>query len=330
MACATPPEDADPARTDADETGADARGGDDSPQEDLHTETQATARIFRTDPGLAPGLYVVSTPIGNLRDVTLRALDILASADVVCAEDTRVAGKLLSAFGVSARLRPYHDHNGAQARPGLLAELEKGARIALISDAGTPLISDPGYKLVREAAERGINVVAIPGASAPLAALASSGLPTDRFMFAGFPPPKSAARKRFLADMKSVQATLVFFEGPSRLAASLADMAEVLGPREAAVARELTKKFEETRRGNLAELAAHYQSEGPPRGEIVVLAGPPSGRAEPDANAIDAAILAGDDARPLKEVAAEIAEKFGLKRRDVYERALQLRDADEK
>jgi 16S rRNA (cytidine1402-2'-O)-methyltransferase len=292
-------------------------------------ETQALTRIFRTDPGLAPGLYVVSTPIGNLRDMTLRALDILASADVVCAEDTRVAGKLLSAFGVSARLRPYHDHNGAQARPGLLAELEKGARIALISDAGTPLISDPGYKLVREAAGRGINVVAIPGASAPLTALASSGLPTDRFMFVGFPPPKSAARKRFLADMKSAQATLVFFEGPSRLAASLADMAEVLGARDAAVARELTKKFEETRRGKLVELAAHYEREGPPRGEIVVLVGPPSGEAAADADALDNAILAADDSRPLKEIAAEIAEKFGLKRRDVYERALELRESDE-
>jgi 16S rRNA (cytidine1402-2'-O)-methyltransferase len=322
MACATLPEDADPAREDAD-----ARGGDDSPQEDSPKETQALTRIYRTDPGLAPGLYVVSTPIGNLRDVTLRALDILASADVVCAEDTRVAGKLLSAFGVSARLRPYHDHNGAQTRPGLLAELEKGARIALVSDAGTPLISDPGYKLVREAAERGIRVFAIPGASAPLAALASSGLPTDRFMFAGFPPPKSAARKRFLADMKSVQATLVFFEGPSRLAASLADMAEVFGPRDAAVARELTKKFEETRRGSLAELAEHYEREGPPRGEIVVLVGPPSSQTETDAGALDAAILAADDNRPLKEIAAEIAEKFGLKRREVYERALELRDA---
>jgi 16S rRNA (cytidine1402-2'-O)-methyltransferase len=261
--------------------------------------------------------------------MTLRALDILASVDVICAEDTRVAGKLLSAFGVSARLRPYHDHNGAQVRPGLLKELAGGARIALISDAGTPLISDPGYKLVREAAERGINVVSIPGASAPLAALASSGLPTDRFMFVGFPPPKSAARKRFLSEMKSAEATLVFFEGPSRLAASLADMAEVFGNREAAVARELTKKFEETRRGLLVDLAAHYEREGPPRGEIVVLVGPPSGKPETDADALDAAILGSDDGRPLKEIAAEVAETFGLKRRDVYERALQLRDSSD-
>ena len=290
-------------------------------------EAVTSARIFRTDPGLAPGLYVVSTPIGNLRDITLRALDILASVDVVCAEDTRVAGKLMSAFGVSARLRPYHDHNGAQARPGLLTELANGARIALISDAGTPLISDPGYKLVREAAAQGVSVFAIPGASAPLTALASSGLPTDRFMFAGFPPPKSAARKRFLSEMKSVEGTLIFFEGPSRLTASLADMSEVLGPRDAVVARELTKKFEESRRGSLADLAAHYGREGPPRGEIVILVGPSTVRETTDAGALDAAILAADSSRPLKEIAAEIAEKFDLKRRDVYERAIELREA---
>jgi 16S rRNA (cytidine1402-2'-O)-methyltransferase len=300
---------------------AEARPEDDSRQE------AGSSRLFRIDPELSPGLYVVSTPIGNLRDITLRALDILASVDVVCAEDTRVAGKLLSAFGVSARLRPYHDHNGAQARPGLLNELLTGARIALISDAGTPLVSDPGYKLVREAAEKGIPVFAIPGASAPLTALASSGLPTDRFTFAGFPPPKSSARKRFLTEMKSGQGTLIFFEGPSRLAASLADMAEVFGPREAAVARELTKKFEETRRGSLAELAAHYVEAGPPRGELVILVGPSADPGHADESTLDAAILAADETRPLKEIAAEIAERLGLKRRDVYERALALREA---
>ena len=319
MTCATPPEDAssDPAHIEAE-----ARADDDSRQ----PEDAGSSRLFRVDPRLEPGLYVVSTPIGNLRDITLRALDILASVDVVCAEDTRVAGKLMSAFGVSARLRPYHDHNGAQARPGLLKELESGGRIALMSDAGTPLISDPGYKLVREAAERGIPIYAIPGASAPLTALASSGLPTDRFTFAGFPPPKSSARKRFLNDMKSGQGTLIFFEGPSRLAASLADMAEVFGAREAAVARELTKKFEEIRRGRLVQLATHYAEAGPPRGEIVVLVGPPGEPAELDAGALDEAILAADATRPLKEIAAEIAAKFGLKRRDVYERALVLKD----
>jgi 16S rRNA (cytidine1402-2'-O)-methyltransferase len=321
MACATPPEDAasDPAPA-----GEDATGGDVAPQ-----AAETVTRLFRIDPDLAPGLYVVSTPIGNLRDITLRALDILASVDLVCAEDTRVAGKLLSAFGVSARLRPYHDHNGAQARPGLIKELETGTRIALISDAGTPLVSDPGYKLVCEAAEKGIRVFAIPGASAPLAALASSGLPSDRFMFAGFPPPRSSARKRFLAAMKDTGATLIFFEGPSRLVASLADMADVFGDRPAAVARELTKKFEEVRRGSLAELAAHYESEGPPRGEIVVLVAPAGGDAPTDEAALDAAILAADPSRPLKEISAKIAEALGLKRRDVYERALELRESED-
>jgi 16S rRNA (cytidine1402-2'-O)-methyltransferase len=325
MTCATPPEDAssDPTRT-----GPDARGADDSPQEQGQ-EGISQHRLYRIDPKLAPGLYVVSTPIGNLRDITLRALDILASVDFVCAEDTRVSGKLLSAFGVSARLRPYNDHNAAQQRPALLNELQKGARIALISDAGTPLVSDPGYKLVREAAEQGTSIIAIPGASAPLAALASSGLPTDRFMFAGFPPPKSSARRRFLSEMKDTRATLIFFEGPSRLAESLADMSDILGRREAAVARELTKKFEEVRRGPLSDLAAHYEREGPPRGELVILVGSSSQEDQTDEATLDAAILAAGDDRPLKEIAAEIAEKLGLKRRDVYERALQLRANEE-
>lgn len=284
-----------------------------------------SGRLFRLDPALAPGLYVVSTPIGNLRDISLRALDILASADLICAEDTRVSGKLLASFGVSGKLRPYHDHNGAEARPGLLADLKAGKRIALISDAGTPLVSDPGYKLVREAAEQGTKVFAVPGASAPLAALSIAGLPTDRFMFAGFPPPKSGARKTWLKDLASVPGTLVFFEGPSRLAASLSDMAEVLGPREAAVAREITKKFEEVHRGRLDMLAAGYASEDPPRGELVVVVGPPDAAAGTDANQLEALLAAADLSRPMKEVAAEIATQLGLRRRDVYERLLKLR-----
>lgn len=300
----------------------------DSPQEQPPQEQAGASRLYRVDPKLAPGLYVVSTPIGNLRDITLRALDILASADIVCAEDTRVAAKLLSAFGVSARLRPYHDHNGAQARPALLNELQTGARIALMSDAGTPLVSDPGYKLVREAAELGIAVYSIPGASAPLAALASSGLPTDCFTFAGFPPPRSSARKSFLRELSTIRGTLIFFEGPSRLVASLADMAEVLGAREAAVARELTKKFEETRRGRLAELAEHYAEAGPPRGEIVVLVGPGEAPVASE-DMLDTAIAAADETRPMKEVAAEIAAKLGLGRRTVYERMLELRQDED-
>jgi 16S rRNA (cytidine1402-2'-O)-methyltransferase len=318
----------DPAQS-PDPKALDPEAAEPRPDDDSRQGEGSPSRLFRIDPGLAPGLYVVSTPIGNLRDITLRALDTLASVDTVCAEDTRVAAKLLNAFGVSARLRPYHDHNGAQARPQLLNELQTGARIALISDAGTPLVSDPGYKLVREAAALGIKVIAIPGASAPLAALTSSGLPTDRFTFAGFPPPRSGARKTFLNSLKGTGGTLVFFEGPSRLVASLADMADVLGARDAVVARELTKMFEEVRRGTLAELAAHYANAGPPRGEIVVLVGPAAGVEGVDAETVDAAILAAGDERPLKEIAAEIAERFGMKRRDVYERALELRETDD-
>ncbi len=287
----------------------------------------AGAPLARRDPGLAQGLYVVSTPIGNLRDITLRALDILASVDFICAEDTRVTGKLLQAFGVSARLRPYHDHNGAHVRPGILSELKKGARVALVSDAGTPLVSDPGFKLVREAREQGIDVWPAPGASALLAALAAAGLPSDRFLFAGFLPPRSGARRTELEALAGVDATLVFYEGPSRLAECLSDMADVLGLREAAVARELTKRFEEVRRGGLAELAAHYAEAGPPRGEVVVVVGPPQRGLPVSAEGLDAAILAADAARPVKVIAAEIAERFGMKRRDVYERALQLRQA---
>ncbi len=251
---------------------------------------------------------------------------MLASVDLVCAEDTRMTARLLGAYGVSARVRPYHDHNGAEARPGLIKELVTGARIALVSDAGTPLISDPGYKLVREAAQQGVKVIAIPGASAPLAALAAAGLPTDRFLFAGFPPPKSGARKRFLQELKDVAGTVIMFEGPSRLAESLADMAAVFGPREAVVARELTKLFEELRRGRLDELAAAYAGEAAPRGELVVLVGPPAEDTEVDAGALEAALQAVDPALPLKEAAAGIAERFGLKRRDVYNRLVALKE----
>ncbi len=326
MACATPPEDSSTVPPPGLGPNSDdvRLGLPDGQVEPLHPGS-SSARLFRVDPQLKPGLYIVSTPIGNLRDITLRALDVLASADAVWAEDTRVTAKLLAAYGVSARLRPYNDHSGAEARPAILAELEAGARVALVSDAGTPLVSDPGFKLVREAAERGIDVFAIPGASAPLAALAAAGLPTDRFLFAGFPPPRSAARLRFLSELTSVRGTLVFFEGPSRLVESLADMAVTLGSRDGVVARELTKLFEELRRGSLSDLAAHYAKAGPPKGEIVILVGPPPNGGATDLASLDAAILASDRQRPLKEMAAEIAGKLGLRRREVYERALELR-----
>jgi 16S rRNA (cytidine1402-2'-O)-methyltransferase len=276
------------------------------------------------DAPLAPGLYVVATPIGNLRDITLRALDVLAAADLVLAEDTRVAGKLLSAYGLSARLERYDEHGAERTRPRALAALAEGRRVALVSDAGTPLISDPGYKLVREAAAAGHPVFPIPGASALLAALSTAGLPTDRFLFAGFPPPKSAARRTFLEELAGVRATLVFYEGGSRLAASLADMAAVLGgEREACVCRELTKLYETVVRGPLSDLAADPQF-AEPKGELVVLVGP--GR-ETQASAADADAALADALTRLKpaDAAAEVAKALGLSRRDLYRRAMELK-----
>jgi 16S rRNA (cytidine1402-2'-O)-methyltransferase len=280
------------------------------------------------DAPLAPGLYVVATPIGNLRDITLRALDVLAAADLVLAEDTRVAAKLLSAYGLSAKLERYDEHAAERSRPRAMAALAEGGRVALVSDAGTPLVSDPGYRLVREAAAAGHPVFPIPGASALLAALAAAGLPTDRFLFAGFPPPKSAARRTFLEELAGIRATLVFYEGGSRLAASLADMAAVLGAdREACVGRELTKLYETVVRGPLAALAADPQF-ADPKGELVVVVGP--GR-EVQASAADADAALADALRRLKpaDAAAEVAKALGLPRRDLYRRAMEMR-ADRK
>jgi 16S rRNA (cytidine1402-2'-O)-methyltransferase len=272
---------------------------------------------------LAPGLYLVATPIGNLRDITLRALDVLEGADLVLAEDTRVSGKLLAAHGITARLQRYDEHAAAHARPRILAALAGGAKVALISDAGTPLISDPGYRLVRESVAQGSAVFPVPGASASLAALAVAGLPTDRFLFAGFPPPKSAARRAFLTELAQIRATLIFFEGGPRLAASLGDMAAVLGPREAAVARELTKLHETVVRGTLDALAADQRFIAP-KGEIVIVVGPGAAHAaspeEADAALLDALTRAGP-----AEAAAEVAKALGLPRRDLYARVLALR-----
>jgi 16S rRNA (cytidine1402-2'-O)-methyltransferase len=275
------------------------------------------------DAPLAPGLYVVATPIGNLRDITLRALDVLAACDLVLAEDTRVAAKLLTVFGLTKKLERYDEHAAARARPKALAALAEGARVALVSDAGTPLVSDPGYRLVREVAEAGHRVFPIPGASALLAGLSVAGLPTDRFLFAGFPPPKSAARRSFFEEVAGVRATLVFFEGGSRLAASLADMAAVFGDREAAVGRELTKLYETVVRAPLSALAADPQFEAP-KGEIVVLVAP--GR-EAEASAADADAALAEALARLKpaEAAAEVAKALGLPRRDLYRRALALK-----
>jgi 16S rRNA (cytidine1402-2'-O)-methyltransferase len=280
---------------------------------------------------LAPGLYLVATPIGNLADISLRAIEVLNKASLVACEDTRTTRKLLTAHGIAAKLTAYHDHNAARVRPRLMERLECGEAVALVSDAGTPLISDPGYKLVAAAAEAGVVVTAVPGASAGLAALTVSGLPSDRYFFAGFLPNKSAARRRALAELVPVPASLVIYESARRLPAALADMAEVLGPRPAAVARELTKLHEEVRRGTLAVLAEHYQHAGPPKGEVVVVIGPPGldAAAGPSAEALDARLRAALGRESLRDAVAAVAEATGLPRKQIYARALELVAGDE-
>lgn len=272
---------------------------------------------------LPPGLYLVATPIGNLGDITLRALDVLKRADVVACEDTRVTGKLLAHYGIRARLLRYDDHSSDDARAALLDRVRAGESVALVSDAGTPLVSDPGYKLLRAAAEAGMAIVPVPGASAVLAALQVSALPPDRFLFAGFLPAKSAARKKAIAALAAVPATLVFYETGPRLAASLADLAETLGPRPAAVARELTKLFEEAKRGTLAALAAEYRDAPPPKGEIAVVVGPPADEAASGAD-VEALLERALAAMSVRDAAAAVAEASGRPKKEVYRRALQL------
>jgi 16S rRNA (cytidine1402-2'-O)-methyltransferase len=274
-------------------------------------------------PPLAGGLYLVATPIGNLRDITVRALEVLAAADLIACEDTRVSRKLTAHYGITAPLTPYHDHNAAEARPQLLARLADGAAIALISDAGTPLVSDPGYKLVRAARDAGVSVTALPGASAVLAALTLSALPTDRFFFEGFLPAKDGARRARIAELKRIPATLVLFESGPRIAASLADLAAGLGPREAAICRELTKLHEEIRRGDLAALARDYAAGAETRGEFVLVIAPPAEDAGERAD-IDELLRAALARLSVKEAVAEVAAVTGEPRRDVYQRALAL------
>jgi 16S rRNA (cytidine1402-2'-O)-methyltransferase len=279
---------------------------------------------------LAPGLYLVATPIGNAADITLRALDVLARADAIAAEDTRQTRKLMEMHGIPLGGRPmisYNDRNGAERRPRILGWLGEGMSVACCSDAGTPLVADPGYRLAGAAIAAGLPVTAVPGASALLTALSLAGLPTDRFLFAGFLPPKRAARKAALGELAQLRATLVFFESPRRLAESLADMAVVLGgSRAGAVARELTKRFEEVRRAPLGELAAHYAAAGAPKGEVVVLAGPPpedAARAAGEAS-LDAELEAALATLSVTAAAREVAARLGLPRREVYARALEL------
>lgn len=270
-------------------------------------------------------------PIGNLADVSLRALDVLRRADLVACEDTRVTGRLLGAHGIDRSLLAYHDHNAERVRPRLIEALQDGKSVALIGDAGTPLVSDPGYKLVRAAVEAGLPVTAVPGASAVLAALCVAGLPSDRFFFAGFPAPKAAARRSELAELAAVPGTLIFFESPRRLAASLADMVAVLGgERPAAVARELTKLHEEVRRGSLAELAAAYAGEATPRGEIVVLLGPrpAAARVQEAEESLDGRLRRALGEASLRDAVDRVAAETGLPRRRVYARALELERDD--
>jgi 16S rRNA (cytidine1402-2'-O)-methyltransferase len=277
---------------------------------------------------LSPGLYVTATPIGNARDITLRALDVLHACDAIAAEDTRVTAKLLAIHGISKPLSAYNDHNGERERPRLIARLKDGARIALVSDAGTPLVSDPGYKLVREALAENIAVHVIPGPSAPLAALILSGLPSDRFLFAGFLPARGGERKAALEDLKSEAATLIFFESGQRLAETLADMAQIWGERAAAVARELTKLFEESRRGSLRELAAHYEKAGAPKGEITLVVQGAKENA-PDFGKLDVLLDKALEFMPVRAASELLASALDQPRKPIYERALARKNAHE-
>ena len=281
-------------------------------------------RLAPAEPSrLAPGLYVVATPIGNLSDISLRALDTLAAADLVLCEDTRVTRKLLERYSIKASLLAYHDHNADTVRPRVLARLAEGAAVALVSDAGTPLVSDPGYKLVAAALQAGHRVFPVPGASAVLAALVAAGLPSDRFLFDGYLPAKAGQRRARIEELAAIPATLILYETGPRLSASLADLAAILGGRPASVCRELTKLFEETRRGTLNELAAHYATAGRPKGEIVIVIGPPEERA-PDADDLDARLEAALARSTLKDAVASVTAETGLKRKQVYARALAL------
>ncbi len=272
---------------------------------------------------LPPGLYIVATPIGNLSDLSPRAAEVLAAADLIAVEDSRVTAKLLRHIGVKRPMLPYHEHNAERVRPQLLERMRQGA-VALVSDAGTPLISDPGYKLVRDARAAGIPVTTLPGPSAAVAALTLAGLPTDRFLFVGFLPAKSGAKATAIAEVAAVRATLVLYESGPRLGATLQALAEGLGEREAAVAREISKRFEETVTGTLAELAARY-GEAPPKGEIVIVVGPP-GEAEAAGEAeVDEALREAMGRLSASRAAAEVAERLGVPRRQAYERALKLK-----
>jgi 16S rRNA (cytidine1402-2'-O)-methyltransferase len=269
------------------------------------------------------GLYVVATPIGNLADMSQRAIAILEAADIVAVEDSRVTGKLLHHLGLKKKMRRYNDHSSEGDRESLVAAARNGV-VALVSDAGTPLISDPGYKLVRAARDAGVDVFAAPGPSAAIAALSICGLPTDRFLFAGFLPSKAKARADALAELAGIKATLVFYESGPRLAATLTAIANAYGDRELAVARELTKKFEEVITGSSSELAERF-AEQEPKGEIVLIVGPPSEQVVAETGDIDAALREALETMPAAKAAGAIAKRFGLERSDVYALATKMK-----
>ena len=274
---------------------------------------------------LEPALYLVATPIGNLGDVTIRALETFAAADIVACEDTRVTRILLERYGIRRKMIAYHEHNEAEAASRLVAAVQDGRSVALASDAGTPLVSDPGYRLVQEAIKEGVRVVPIPGASAVLSALTVSGLPNDTFMFAGFLPVKAGQKKSRIEALADVPATLIFYESPRRLADTLEVMAAVLGDREAVVARELTKTFEELRRGSLPELAAHYAQTGAPKGEVVLCVAPPGERAEQSKADTDQMLIGLAAEMSAAKAAGEAARMTGQKKSDLYQRLLKLK-----
>jgi 16S rRNA (cytidine1402-2'-O)-methyltransferase len=295
----------------------------------VNREGRAMAEPGKTEAGLTPGLHIVSTPIGAAEDITLKALRVLRNADILAAEDTRTLRRLMEIHAIpiaGRKILPYHDHNGPRMRPALMQALEQGKSVAYASDAGTPLISDPGFELARAAVSEGHRVLSAPGASAVLAALAVAGLPTDRFLFAGFPPQKAGARRTMLTDVASVPATLVLYENPKRLVATLSELEGISGPdRPIAMCRELTKRFEEVRRTHVGALRAELEREPPPKGEVVLVLGPPI-RAQASPEDVDQTLRHLLLTLSVKDASSEVALRYSLPRREVYARAQALKD----
>jgi 16S rRNA (cytidine1402-2'-O)-methyltransferase len=295
------------------------------------TEGQAEAELCKFTvgghvldaPKAVPGLYLVATPIGNLGDITLRALETLAAVDIIACEDTRITRRLTERYGITARLKPYHEHNAAQARPKMLEMLAQGLSIALVSDAGTPLISDPGFKLVRETCAAGHLVTALPGPSSVLSALSVAALPTDRFFFEGFLPPKETARRARLSELSQIDATLVLFESGSRVQNSLRDLADIMGSRSAAICREMTKLHEDIRRASVSELAQSAETLET-RGEFVLVIGPPAAEQRMTQDALDQLLRSSLQGSSVKDAVAHAVELSGRPRREIYARALEL------